>query len=87
MKEYEQSLLLTILTTAAGLPLHHPWRAALPGDGRVPAAGGGADAEPAPPHQERAHAAHTGHDGEPLPRDGPRHALHAGTHTLPARHR
>lgn len=68
-----------------GLPLHHPWRPPVPGERPVPAAGGGADAQPASSHQERPHPAVPRHDGEPLPRDGTRHALHAGPHALPAR--
>lgn len=73
-----------LLFLLPGLSLHHPWRPLVPGDGTVPASSCGADAEPAPPHQECPYPAHSWHDGEPVPRDGTRHALHAGPHALPA---
>lgn len=59
----------------------------MPGNGSVPVASRGADAESASPDQGRPHFAHSRYDGEPLPRDGPRYALNAGTHSLPARDR
>lgn len=88
---YGQSVFVSSLTTLSfppplhpGLSLHHPGGALVPGRGPIPAASCGVDAKSAPPHQERPHPADSWHDGEPLPRDGTRHALHAGTHSLPA---
>lgn len=77
----------SLLIFLPGLSLHHPRWAPVPGNWSVPVASRGADAESASPYQGRPHIAHSRHDGEPLPRDGPRYALHAGTHSLPARDR
>lgn len=68
----------------AGLSLHHPRWPPVPGNRSVPVTSRGVDAESAAAYKSRPHLAHSWHDGEPLPRDGPRYALHAGTHSLPA---
>lgn len=66
-----------------GLPFHYPWRTTA-GRWPVPVASGGAHAEPPSSYQECTYSPHTSHDGEPLPRNGSRHALNARSHTLPA---
>lgn len=76
-----------LIFTSPGLSLHHQRRPLVLRDGSVPAAGGGTDAQSASTQREDPQPADPKHDGEPVPWDGTRHALHAGTHALPARHR
>lgn len=84
---FYSSTLASLLIFLPGLSLHHPRWAPVPGNWSVPVASRGADVESASPYQGRPHLAHSRHDGEPFPRDGPRYALNAGTHSLPARDR
>lgn len=69
-----------------GLSLHHPWRAA---DERrcLSAACCGADVESNSTQWKNPITAHSCHGGEPLPRDGPCHALNVRPNAISTRHR